>query len=91
MNLRGKQPFIYAGTIGTTVTKLAAWSFDSMFLANDSANSVYYSTAGAAGPFQRIAPAEVIVFDRFVDGEGLWTYAGGAGSAIRVTLWDQRG
>lgn len=86
----GKQPFQFQGTIGTTAFKLASWTFDSMFIANDAAAQVYYSVAGQAGPFQRVGPGELVTLDRFVDGGELWVYASAAATAVRCTLWDTR-
>lgn len=86
--MRAVTPYIFNNTIGTTRFQVR-YVYDSLFISNDSLNSVFYSVDGQN--FQELKPAEFVTFDYFCLSNVFVIYASAASTAVRFNLWFQGG
>ena len=81
-------PFVFVGELPTSARRMTMFIFDSIFIANDNTARIYYSL-DAGRTYMYLEKTEVVVFDKCTNSLELWMYAAGAGTNVRVQLWNE--
>lgn len=81
-------PFIFVGLIQVDPLLLARFEYDTVFIANDSVNTLSFSMDGGR-TYMDLLKTEVIVWDRCTSSEDLYVKASAINTKIRVALWKE--